>query len=150
MKLEEAESIVEKHLKDLSDDQKKAKIREFVEKMQDNSSIEPNLRYAMYKTFIQTMAQLKDKSQTMELVDSVLKEFDANKNELKLDAYLALLPQLKKNEALVVAKETLDLGENMLNNGGDKERIKEIARAVKKACPEFEKRANVLIFKCNN
>ncbi len=96
------------------------------------------------------MAQLKDKTQTMELVDSVLKEFDANKNELKLDAYLALLPQLKKNEALVVAKETLDLGENMLNNGGDKERIKEIARAVKKACPEFEKRANVLIFKCNN
>ncbi|MBQ6616958.1 MAG: hypothetical protein IJH67_11395 [Thermoguttaceae bacterium] len=149
-KLEEAESIVEKHLKDLSDDQKKAKIREFVEKMQDNSSIEPNLRYAMYKTFIQTMAQLKDKSQTMELVDSVLKEFDANKNELKLDAYLALLSQLKKNEALVVAKETLDLGENMFNNGGDKERIKEIARAVKKACPEFEKRANVLIFKCNN
>ena len=149
-KLAEVESIVEKHLKDLSDDKKKAKIREFVEKMQDNSSIEPNLRYAMYKTFIQMMAQMKDKTQTMELVDCVLNEFDANKNELKLDAYLALLPQLKKNEALVVAKETLDLSENMLNNGGDKERIKEIARAVKKACPEFEKRANVLIFKCNN
>ena len=96
------------------------------------------------------MAQLKDKAQTLDLVDSVLKEFDADKNELKLDAYMALLPQLKKNEALVVAKETLDMCEGLLNNGGDKERIKEIARAVKKACPEFDKRANVLIFKCNN
>ena len=149
-KMAEAESIVEKHLKDLTDEQKKVKIREFVDKVQNTSSIEPNLRYAMYKTFIQTMAQLKDKAQTLELVDCVLKEFDADKNELKQDAYLALLPQLKKNEALVVAKELLDLCEGMLNNGGDKERIKEIARAVKKACPEFDKRANVLIFKCNN
>ncbi|MBR6436086.1 MAG: WD40 repeat domain-containing protein, partial [Thermoguttaceae bacterium] len=150
-KMAEAESIVGKHLKDdLTDEQKKAKIREFVEKMQDNSSIEPALRYAMYKTFIQTMAQLKDKAQTLDLIDSVLKEFSADKNELKQDAYMALLPQLKKNEALVVAKDLLDLCENMLNNGGDKESIKEIARAVKKACPEFDKRANVLIFKCNN
>ncbi len=149
-KMAEAESIVEKHLKDLTDDQKKVKIREFVNKMQDSSSIEPNLRYALYQTFIQTMAQLKDKAQTLDLVDCVLKEFDADKTTLKLDAYMELLPQLKKNEALVVAKETLDMCEGLLNNGGDKERIKEIARAVKKACPEFEKRANVLIFKCNN
>ena len=149
-KMAEAESIVEKHLKDLTDDQKKVKIREFVNKMQDSSSIEPNLRYALYQTFIQSMAQLKDKALTLELVDCVLKEFDADKTALKLDAYMALLPQLKKNEALVVAKETLDLCEGLLNNGGDKERIKEIARAVKKTCPEFDKRANVLIFKCNN
>ncbi|MBR5710633.1 MAG: WD40 repeat domain-containing protein [Thermoguttaceae bacterium] len=149
-KMAEAESIVEKHLKDLTDDQKKVKIREFVNKMQDSSSIEPNLRYALYMTFIQTMAQLKDKDQTLNLVGDVLKEFDADKNDLKLNAYMALLPQLKKNEALVIAKETLDLCESMLNNGGNKERIKEIARAVKKTCPEFEKRANVLIFKCNN
>ena len=149
-KMAEAESIVEKHLKDLTDEQKKGKIREFVEKMQDSASIEPNLRYALYMTFIQTMAQLKDKAQTLDLVDSVVKEFEADKNSLKLEAYMALLPQLKKSEALGVAKELLDLCDDMLKNNGDKERIKEISRAVKKTCPEFEKRANVLIFKCNN
>lgn len=149
-KVAEAETIIEKRLKGLTDDQKKAKIREFVDKMQDSSSIEPNLRYALYMTFIQTMAQLKDKDQTLDLVGDVLKEFDADKNDLRLIAYMALLPQLKKNEALVIAKETLDLCENMLNNGGDKERIKEVARAVKKACPEFEMRTRKVIFQCSN
>ncbi|MBR0238982.1 MAG: hypothetical protein IJQ39_12885 [Thermoguttaceae bacterium] len=130
-KMAEAESIVEKHLKDLSDDQKKAKIREFVDKMQDNSSIEPNLRYAMYKTFIQTMAQLKDKDRTLELVDCVAKEFDIDKNEVKLEVYSLLLKELKSFERIKAANELLNLCEKMLPSSSNRGMILDIVKKVR-------------------
>ena len=130
-KVAEAETIIEKRLKGLTDDQKKAKIREFVDKMQDSSSIEPNLRYALYMTFMQTMAQLKDKDQTLDLVDSVAKEFDVDKNELKLEAYLLLLKELKVLERIKAANELLGLCEKMLSAGSNKEMVLEIVKKVR-------------------
>lgn len=153
--MDKAETIILKRLKDLSDEQKKARINELVDKIPDENSVDPDLRYALYMACIKAMVQLKDADQALKLPDKVVREFDVDKTLLELEVYELLLEKADKyKEVPILANRMFPVFEKLLKDNTTKERkdkIKEVLTKLinKDSTSSITERARSLRSRCN-